>query len=361
VSERPSVAGGDRFLTEIAGQPDAIRRAHRSVAGQVDRLGDLARRPRGGTIVLTGMGSSFDACHVPLTMLAEGGLRIGLVNAAELLHFQSATLDGRTTLVVVSQSGRSIEIVRLIEDLGRRPERPFVVAITNGTDNPLAAGADVAFDTAVGAELGPSTMTFAASLVVLDAVARVLARPTVDVEDVVRAVGADADAAASATEALFAERTAVTATMVRWADDRPHLVILGRGTSRAAADMAALTIKEVAGASAEALVAADFRHGPLELIDPSLAVAFVTLEVATDAIDRSFAAELSTGPASVVVVGREPVAAGTAASIALGPVDRRLAPAVAMIPFQLLARELAIQRGRRPGEFSLASKITTRE
>ncbi len=164
-----------------------------------------------------------------------------------------------------------------------------------------------------------------------------------------------------AAEALLAERAAVSAIMVRWAAARPHLVILGRGTGRAAADMAALTIKEVAGASAEALVAADFRHGPLELVDPSLAVAFVTLETATDGIDRSFATELSIGPASVVVVGREPGTDGAVASIAIGPVDRRLAPAVAMIPFQLLARELAIERGRRPGEFSRASKVTTRE
>ena len=361
MSERPAIAGGDRFLTEIGGQPEAMRRAHRAVAGQADRLGDLARRPRDGSIVMTGMGSSYDACHVPVTMLTEGGAQTSLVNAAELLHFQSASLDGRTTLVVVSQSGRSVEIVRLLEDLARRPDRPFIVAITNGTDNLLAAGADIAFDTAVGDELGPSTMTFAGSLVALDAVARVLAVAEADVDDVVRAVGADVDGAAAAAEALLAQRATVTATMVRWATARPHLVILGRGTARATADMAALTVKEVAGASAEALVAADFRHGPLELIDPSLAVAFVTLEVATDEIDRSFAAELSTGPASVVVVGREPCSVGAASSIAVGPVDRRLAPAVAMIPFQLLARELAIERGRRPGEFKQASKVTTRE
>ena len=338
-----------------------MRWAYRALAGQVDRLAELGRRARGGAIVMTGMGSSFDACQVPLTMLAESGLRTTLVNAAELLHFQSATLDGRTTLVVVSQSGRSVEIVRLLEELARRPDRPFVVAVTNGTDNPLAAGADIAFDTAVGDELGPSTMTFAASLVALDALARVVAVPTVDVDDIVRAVAADVDGAAAAVGALLADRATVTSSMVRWSTGRPHLVILGRGTSRATADMAALTIKEVAGAHAEALVAADFRHGPLELVDPSLAVAFVTLETATDAIDRSFAAELAAGPAAVVVVGCEPATKGAVPSIAIGPVDRRLAPAVAMVPFQLLARELAIERGRRPGEFSLASKVTTRE
>jgi glucosamine--fructose-6-phosphate aminotransferase (isomerizing) len=362
MSGRPPVTQSDPFLTEIGGQPEAIRRAARALAGQAERLGQLAGRRPIGALVMTGMGSSYDACHVALTMLAEGGLLATLVNAAELLHFRIAALDAGTTLVVVSQSGQSVEVVRLLDHLAGRTDRPFVVAITNGLDNPLATRADVAFDTEAGDELGPSTMTFAASLVALDAVSRVLAAgPAADIVDIVGHVRADAEDAASAAEAVLADRAMVTATMVDWLADRPHLVILGRGVSRAAAEMAALTIKEVAGTPAEALVAADFRHGPLELIDHDLAVAFVTLESATDGLDRSFAAELSAGPTSVVVIGHDGAPPGSARSIVIGPVDRRLAPAVAMIPFQLLARELAIARGRQPGEFSMASKITTRE
>jgi glucosamine--fructose-6-phosphate aminotransferase (isomerizing) len=366
VTGRSSVAGGDPFLDEIGRQPEAIRQAARAMAGQADRLQALAERRPTGPLVMTGMGSSYDACHVAVTMLAEGGLLTSLINAAELLHFQAAALDARTTLVIVSQSGQSVEIVRLLERLAERPDRPFVVAVTNGRDNPLATFADVALDTDVGPEMGPSTMTFAASMVALDAVARVLgADETADIAGIVGRVAADAEGAAAAAERLLADRPTVTATMTAWLDDRPHMVILGRGVSWAAAEMAALTVKEVAGAFAEALVAADFRHGPLELIDADLAVAFVTLESATDTIDRSFAAELAAGPTHVVVVGHDPEPSGvygsTAASIAIGPVDRRLAPAVAMIPFQLLARELAIARGRRPGEFNVASKVTTRE
>ena len=362
MNDRASVTESDPFLAEIGSQPEAIRRAARALTEQTERLQQLTDRRPGGSLVLTGMGSSYDAGHVAVTMLAEGGQRTTLVNAAELLHFQLAMLDATTTLVVVSQSGRSVEIVRLLERLAERPARPFVVAITNGLDNPLAEGADVALDTAAGDELGPSTMTFATSLVALDAVSRVLADgPGAGVAEIVRQVGLDAQGAAAAAEDLLSERTVVTKTMVDWSDDRPHLVILGRGVSRATADMAALTVKEVAGASAEALVAADFRHGPLELIDTDLAVAFVTLESSTDRIDRSFAAELCGGPASVVVIGQDRDPRSPARSIAIGRVDRRLAPAVALIPFQLLARELAIARGRQPGQFSLASKITIRE
>ncbi len=278
MSEPRPPAADDPFLAEIGRQPAAIRGAARAIAGQTDRLRRLAADRPDGRLVLTGMGSSYDACHVTVTILAEAGTVAGLVNAAELLHFRTATLDAATTLLVVSQSGQSVEIVRLLERLAGRADRPFVVSITNGLDNPLAAGADVAFDTAVGDELGPSTMTFAASLVALDAVVRVLSGgpgAAGEVDRIVERVLADAEDAAAAAEALLADRAAVTATMVGWGSGRPNLVILGRGVSRATAEMAALTIKEVSGAPAESLVTADFRHGPLELIDEELAVAFV--------------------------------------------------------------------------------------
>src|SRR6185312_9334755 len=82
---------------------------------------------------------------------------------------------------------------------------------------------------------GPSTMTFAATLVLMAALARSLAgrdpAPT-----------ADAEAAAVAAGRLVAdpERTA-----------------------------GALTLKEAARFPAESLQAAQFRHGPLELAGPS--------------------------------------------------------------------------------------------
>jgi glucosamine 6-phosphate synthetase-like amidotransferase/phosphosugar isomerase protein len=45
----------------------------------------------------------------------------------------------------------------------------------------------------------------------------------------------------------------------------------------------------------------------------------------------------------------------------VGPLDRSLAPAVSILPAQLLAWRLAVSRGRAPGAYVRASKVTTRE
>ena len=129
----------DPFLAEIAGQPDALRRAADALQEQrptFEALADRAAKASG--TVFTGMGSSYDACYPAVNGLAAGGILAAHVDTAELLHFRSPVLSPSTVLVVVSQSGESAEVVRLAESLARRPDRPTLVSITNGLDNGLA-------------------------------------------------------------------------------------------------------------------------------------------------------------------------------------------------------------------------------
>src|SRR5919201_1414637 len=92
----------DPFLAEIAGQPDAIRRAARGVADQVDDLAHVPSisRPTGSAL-FTGMGASYAASLAPVTVLAESGIRASRVDAAELLHFRLGTIGGGAGLLLV--------------------------------------------------------------------------------------------------------------------------------------------------------------------------------------------------------------------------------------------------------------------
>src|SRR5215831_2641299 len=171
---RPA-AGRDAFLGEILEQPEALRRAARSLIEQVEALGlvagsDVLSRP----VLLTGMGSSYHACLAAASMLGRGGVLAVTANAAELLHFRREALTEASLVVMISQSGQSVEVVRLAEELAARGRRPPLVAITNGTDNPLASMVDVSLDTAAGEEAGPSTKSYAATFVPLRALVAVI-------------------------------------------------------------------------------------------------------------------------------------------------------------------------------------------
>ena len=80
---------------------------------------------------------------------------------------------------------------------------------------------------------------------------------------------------------LTAEPERSADEMCAWIDGRPNLALVGRGSARAAAEMGALTLKEAARMPAESLQAAQFRHGPLELAGPKLAVIVIATEPRT--------------------------------------------------------------------------------
>jgi glucosamine--fructose-6-phosphate aminotransferase (isomerizing) len=124
--------------------------------------------------------------------------------------------------------------------------------------------------------------------------------------------------------------------------------------------MGALTLKE-SGVMAESFATASFRHGPFELAGPDMAAIILSTEERTRTLDLGLAADLaSTGASVAVIAPGEEVPAGCA-RIHLPGLDRLFSSTVGVVPLQLLAWRLALRRGRAPGVYTRASKVTTRE
>ncbi len=351
----PPSAEPDPYLLEIREQPDALRRAADALTEQtssLERLGEAARdrdRP-----FLSGMGSSFDACYPAVDHLAERGVATVHATSADLLHFRLASITDRSLLVLVSQSGGSAEVVRLAERARANTEgTPFVVTVTNGLDNELAARADVALDTRAGAETAPSSKTFAASLVQMAGVARVIAGE--ETATACADVAGAARRAAEAVSSVLADEDHVAETVAAVARGRRVVVVVGRGADRATAEMAALTLQEC-GVVADGFESASFRHGPFELAGPGLGAIVVATEPSTRPLELGLARELSATGSGVVVIGDD-----ERADVVVPRVDRMLSPAVSIAPIQLAARLLSVEAGRPPGTYVFASKVTARE
>jgi glucosamine--fructose-6-phosphate aminotransferase (isomerizing) len=354
----------DLFMTEILDQPQALRRAAALLGGQAEFFAlTESLRDRRGPLLLTGMGSSFHACQAAASALGQHGVLAVTTNTAELLHFQWRTAAAARAVVLVSQSGRSVEVLRLARKLGSLARRPRLIAITNGTDNPLTPMVDICLDTAAGAEVGPSTKSYAATFVPLAALVETMsaAASRRSTAAALSRVAQAAHAAADAAEQLIKQPDTLADELYDWLDGRKRVAILGRGVARGPAETSALVLKEAARFPAEALDAADFRHGPLELAGPDLAVVLLSLEDATRRLDDRLAAEVARHKTAVIVVANGHGPADAVRRLAIGRVQPLLACAVAVIPAQLLAWRLARALGRRPGEFRLASKVTTEE
>lgn len=345
----------DPLLREIREQPATFRRAAAGLERQHDDLRAVAALITSSDqpIVLTGMGSSLDACQAAASVLARRAVPVISVNTAELAHFRMASLRPGSVVVNVSQSGRSAEALRLGRQLARRDD-VTLVAITNGSDNPLADLSAITLDMTAGTETGPATKTFTASLITLHALCEALTPegPTA-VEDL-------CDRAAAIAQEQLAKPEETASRIDDLVGTAAHLVLLGRGVGRASAEVGALVLKEASRTAAECMDAAEFRHGPLELAGPDLAAILVSLEPATAELDRRLLGDLAARGSAVLAIG-QPDEHAPGQRIVLDSVSPLLDVALASLPLQLLAWHRARHLSQRPGTFLVGAKVTTQE
>src|ERR1035437_6791132 len=105
------------YLRDIIHQPQALENTLATLETSKP-LQDVAARLNKGKfqrVVLTGMGSSFHALH-PLNLeLISHGFTALMVETSELVHYKNRFFDPKTLIIAVSQSGRSAEMVRLVQ------------------------------------------------------------------------------------------------------------------------------------------------------------------------------------------------------------------------------------------------------
>ena len=179
---------------------------------------------------------------------------------AELVHHHLKVLGPDTLLVVVSQSGETVETLRLIDSL---PARKRVLAVTNVEASPLAKRGQLLLPLMAGWQAAVSTKTYTCSVAVLMylAFAIVGTPPRALTQEVMRAVDAE--------EKILERYDELMPPIVEFFGRPPYAALMSRGADLATACQGALTLKEVLRLAAEPMSAAQFRHGPIEIINPS--------------------------------------------------------------------------------------------
>jgi glucosamine--fructose-6-phosphate aminotransferase (isomerizing) len=256
----------------------------------------------------------------------------------------------RSLVIGISQSGASPDVVGVV-DAARRQGLP-TIAITNEPGSALARAAGHLIDLGAGPERAvAATKTYTAELTAIALLVGSLAgedaAATFDgIPAAIEAALATEDAAREAAEAHAGWRTCT---------------VLGRGYEYATAREWALKLKELARVVADPYSAADFRHGPLALVErgyPVLAVA-TSGAVAADLVGLLREIREDFGADLVVVSDREDVRAIGQRSIPIpSGLPDHLAPIVSIVPAQLFAYHATRARGLDPDAPRHISKVT---
>jgi glucosamine--fructose-6-phosphate aminotransferase (isomerizing) len=175
-------------------------------------------------------------------------------------------LDG-ALIVGISQSGESPDLVAVMAE-GRKQGRP-TLAITNEPDSPLAAQADMVINIGAGQELAvAATKTYTSQLLAVAMLSAAL--DPEHTQDELANLPAYA-------ESVLAGEDGIASIAADFADMRA-CAVLGRGYNHSTAYEWALKVQEVTYALAHPYSTADFRHGPIAVVEPG----FPILAVAPD-------------------------------------------------------------------------------
>jgi glucosamine--fructose-6-phosphate aminotransferase (isomerizing) len=346
------------YIRDILSQPDALRTALEYFDPQT--LAPIAQRFASGgfdRVLLTGMGASLYGAYPAWLALTRAPIPAILVDGSELLHYTPNLLNERTLLWVLSQSGFSAEIVALLNILKEKPAGA-VLAVTNDPASPLADAADAIVLLRAEPEQSVSTRTYLNTLALAHLAALALLGAPLE------PVYAELQQTASGLELYLQEweqHVQAIGSMV----GRPRsLAVLGRGPSLANVHTGALVQMEAAKFPAQAMVAGQFRHGPLEMVGPGDVQVLLAGEDATRPLQQRLFADLralQTTPlwldcslkmdATIPVEACLPTPKAPGAGLPLGE----------MLPLQLLSVYLAQSAGHEPGKFRYISKVTTQE
>lgn len=345
------------YLANILEQPAVLRRSLEHFKQYVlaePRLGQISQKLADGVItkvVVSGMGGSFSARFPTLIRLNQHGITAFGINASDLLHYRQGILDKNTLLIVISQSGESVENVRLAKVW---TDRGILVSVTNGLENSLAQMADYAVQFQAGIETTASTKTYTCTHLALTLITSLLINDDFErtVEQVQEAIAA-IDTYLNRWESSSSELLDALAP-------RDNLILLGRGPSRASAMNGALVLKEATRIYAEGMDAAEYRHGPIEASGPQWpAVLFIPNDSAKPMMAR-LASELLDHQNKVAIIGPD-CTDSRAFHVPMPVLDSFVCPIVEILPIHTLGYRIGEQRGIEPGEFRYARKVTLSE
>ena len=344
------------LLDEIFQQPAALAGLRKFYAspGAIPAKALRGLMPKSSpTVMFTGMGSSLFAAYPAQAYLTEAGIRALVWETAELVHHHLKVLRPDTLLVVVSQSGETAEVLRLLESL---PSTARVLAVTNVEASSLAKRAKLLLPMMAGGQTAVSTKTYTNAVAVLMYLAFAIngRDPAALTQEVMRAVAAE--------ENILERRDVLMPPIVEFFNRPSYVALMSRGADLATVYQGALMLKEVLRLAAEPISAAQFRHGPIEIINPSHRyiifarkgkTAKLLLRLADDIRKSSgrvllFSDQAAEHPANLRLVKVEPLRMG-------------LGTLVDSVYLQLLAHDAALQAGLEPGRFEIAENVTREE
>ena len=342
------------MLKEISEQPDAVLDALRGryltdpARVELDEVPYTAEQIASiNRVVLVGMGTSANSTLVGRHYVERFARIPSEVDDASEFRYRQPVLDQHTLVVSVAQSGETVDTLAAMDEARRAGCMQLTLCNTPGAQTTRVA--DGTLYMRAGPEVAvASTKTMGASMLLLHALALYLgrARGVLDPAVEQRQIEAALHLPVAVGQAL--ELAPHIEQLARRYAAFENFIFLGRGLGFPIAREGALKLKEVSYIHAEGYAAGEMKHGPIALIDPRTPTVAIAPRDSVFEKMRSNIEQVRARSGEVIAVvshGDHSLDALATDVIELPEVDPLLAPIVTVVPLQLLAYHIALQRG----------------
>ncbi|MCI7712530.1 MAG: glutamine--fructose-6-phosphate transaminase (isomerizing) [Clostridiales bacterium] len=341
------------MFKEILEQPEAIRKtvSPRIRDGRVvlDTFSLTAEQVRDiSRIFIIACGSSYHVGMVSKYNWERLLRRPVQVDLASEFRYSDPLVDDKSLVIVISQSGETLDTMAAMREAKRRGAR--TLAVVNVVGSSIAREADDVLYTWAGPEIAvATTKAYSTQLVLMDLIGLYLADLLGTVEQ-------------SEYDAIIQEVQLLPEKLQGWLADvhnvqyfasryfnHNSIFFIGRNLDYAMGLEGSLKLKEISYIHSEAYASGELKHGTISLIEPGTLV--VALGTYAPLFDKfiSNVVEVRARGAEVLALTtegfREKMGKTADAVIAVPETHPILQPSLGVVPLQLFAYYVALQRG----------------
>jgi glucosamine--fructose-6-phosphate aminotransferase (isomerizing) len=273
---------------------------------------------------------------------------------------QDIPIIGNTAFILVSQSGETKDLHRCIEI--SKNNNITTIGIVNVVDSLIAREVDCGIYCNAGKEVGvASTKAFTSQVVCLSMAAIWFSTlQNINEKKRVRMVSDlhNLSADIKLTLELCSENTKEYITKF----NKSNMFLLGKGSDEFIAKEGALKIKEISYIHSEGYSSSSLKHGPFALLDENFPVIILNMDQTHRAKTLNCYQEVSSRNAPVLLITNDiSISSEVSCDIIYVPENKSYASLLGIIPIQLLAYYLSINKGINPDKPKNLAKVVTVE
>lgn len=355
-----SKGGFDHFmLKEIYEQPNCLRDAmsgrlianaehpekNRIVLSALRDYRDRLVNAR--NIIILGCGTSWHAGLIGKQLIESMCRKRVSVEYASEFRYNNPVVDKDDVVIAISQSGETADTLAAIQ-LAKQ-HGALIFGIVNAVGSSIARETDTGIYLHVGPEIGvASTKAFTGQVAMLTLFALALGHETGTLSDneYHKIIGELALIPTKMEKELeVTEKIANLAKMFTYAH---NFLYLGRGFNYPVALEGALKLKEISYIHAEGYPAAEMKHGPIALVDQDMPIVFIATHHKLYEKIISNMQEVKSRKGRILAIvteGDEHVREIADNVIEIPKTENCLVPLLSVVPLQILAYYVAVDKG----------------